>query len=304
MTQKFRVLWIEDQLRDLISQREELREDAFEAHGVELVFEDVDNARDDTIERLAKQQELYHDFDFVILDYNLGGQSRDGAHAAARLRSSFGFVPMIFYSGTEVRVLRERLTEADVDGVHCIPRSELVTYLKYNLEDMLHPTNRLDTVRGAFMALVADCDRDLRRWIDFELGQLNDEDRRTADAKLWNNLKESAKRRLTKAEADAATEARLAMLDSLGLSRIARTIWKFRKVGPEVPEAREIQVAALDPRNTMGHAVSERIDSGLRMVGHGGLEITSETLAGFRRDAAAIRARLAEIAKQADEDGS
>lgn len=95
MAQAFRVLWFEDQLREIKNQRIELVEQAHEEHGIELEFEDCPAASDDVLEEVKRRQLHYHDFDFVVLDYDLGGEVK-GDVVAARLRGDFGFVPMVF----------------------------------------------------------------------------------------------------------------------------------------------------------------------------------------------------------------
>lgn len=91
MAQAFRVLWFEDQLDNIANQRAELVEQALHDHGIELTFEDRPVVHDDVLEEVKRRQTLYHDFDFVVLDYDLGGATT-GDVVAARLRRAFGFV--------------------------------------------------------------------------------------------------------------------------------------------------------------------------------------------------------------------
>lgn len=283
MAQVFRILWFEDQLRDIASQRVELVEQALEDHGIELTFEDRPDANEDVLEEVKRRQLLYHDFDFVILDYDLGGELT-GDVVAARLRGDFGFVPMVFYSGDlgGVRGLRSQLLAAAVDGVHCVERRNLVEFLGEKLDELLHPISRIEAVRGSAVGALAECDMGLQRWFLARVCEIDNEAKASIESKLDANLTSSnTSRDKSWTKKGGNLEWKLGQAGSYHLMRITLTL--AERMGQKgLPTLEAFKADLLDPRNILGHAVADRTAEGLVVRSYAG-EIGRGELADLRR---------------------
>lgn len=290
MAQTFRILWFEDQLREINSQRVELVEQALEDHGIALTFEDHPVAHDDVLEEVKRRQTLYHGFDFVILDYDLGGEIT-GDIVAARLRGDFGFVPMVFYSGNldGVRGLRGQLLDAGVDGVHCVERRGLVEFLGEKLDELLHPVSRIEAVRGSAVGALAECDMELRRWFLARLKEIDKEAHVGIEGKLDANLAKSNSGRDKQWEKEGGNLVwKIERAESSQLMRIARTM--AERIGQDgLPEQDAYHEDLLRPRNVLGHAVADRTADGLVVRSSYAGEIKPEELADLRRRMARMK---------------
>lgn len=289
MAQRFQILWFEDQLDEIASQRAELEEQAHEDHGIELIFEDRNVASDDIIEDVKRRQKLHHDFDLVVMDYDLG-VGATGDVVAARIRKSFGFVPMIFYSGSlgGVSRLRQQLSKADVDGVHCVTRGDLVNFLADQLDELFHPLSRIETVRGSAVGVLAKCDDKIREWFSKSVRGLSEADKVAIEQKLEENLRESSKRRSSqwgRKNGDLAWKTQ--KLESYQLMRISHTLAKTLEQNG-LPKVEDFQKDVLAPRNTLGHATEERAVHGTIVRASDGSEIGQAQLADLRTRMATI----------------
>ncbi|MCP3056209.1 response regulator [Aurantimonas marianensis] len=297
MAQVFRILWFEDQLREISSQRAELVEQALEDHGIALTFEDRPVAHDDVLEEVKRRQLLYHDFDFVVLDYDLGGEVT-GDVVAARLREDFGFVPMVFYSGNldGVRGLRGQLLEAGVDGIHCVERRNLVEFLGEKLDELLHPVSRIEAVRGSAVGALAECDIELRRWFVARCDEIDEEAKVKIESRLDANLAESNSSRDKQWEKRGGDLPwKVERADSSHLMRITRTLAGTLGIDG-LPEHEAFHKDLLEPRNILGHAVAERTADGLVVRSLHGGEIKPQELADLRRRMAQTREAILRFA--------
>lgn len=284
MAQAFRVLWFEDQFREIANQRAELVEQALTDHGIQLLFDDRPVASDQVIEEVKRCQSLYHDFDFVVLDYDLGGETT-GDIVAARIRKAFGFVPMVFYSGDlgGVTDLRTKLRDSNVDGVHCVTRRDLVQYLSDQLDELLHPLSRIESVRGSAMGVLAECDMELTRWFLARSKELSEEAKSAIEGRLDANLSES---NLTRDKQWGKKVGELSWkidrIDSSQRMRIMRTL--AQRLGENgLPDQDAFEEHLLKPRNILGHAVAERTEGGLVVKSSYGGQIGPAELADLRR---------------------
>lgn len=290
MAQTFRILWFEDQFREISSQRAELVEQAHEDHGINLLFEDRPVANDEVLEDVKRRQLLYHDFDFVVLDYDLGSEVK-GDVVAARLRGTFGFVPMVFYSGNldGVRGLRSQLLEAAVDGVHCVERRDLVDFLQEKLNELLHPLSRIEAVRGSAVGALAECDMELRRWFLARCNTINGDAKAEIERKLDRNIAESSSGRDKQWEKKIGDLAwKVERTDSIHLMRISRTLADSLKESG-LPEVTDFEKDLLQPRNILGHAVADRTGDGIVVRSSQGSEIGPQELADLRRRMARMK---------------
>lgn len=297
MAQAFRVLWFEDQLRDIASQRAELVDHALEDHGIDLSFEDCPVASDAVIDEVKRRQSLYHDFDFVVLDYDLGGGTT-GDVVAARIRRAFGFVPMVFYSGSlgGVAELRTKLLNAKVDGVHCVTRRELVQFLIDQIDELLHPLSRIEMVRGSAIGVLAECDKKLLDWFINCAGELEAEKKAIIESRLDDNLAKSSKSREKQwGEKVGDLSWKIDRADSSQLMRISRTLAELLEMSG-LPDQPAFESDLLKPRNTLGHAVAERTETGLVLRSKYGEEIGTEQLADLRRRMADMRGAILKFA--------
>ena len=299
------ILWIEDSFE--VQEEAELRRRAQEA-GFIARIDTIPNGAD--IEARAREHQLFHRYDFILLDYRL--KNENGDDLAPKVRELFPSVTILFYSGSaDDAELRRLIAEKKVEGVYCIARTGFIRRAGELIDQTAQSLNRLSGMRGLAMRVVAECDDIMKgavlsmnaRNVDCAskvsdldedvLKQLNDFQGRYGAAqqagleeRLATRAIDSAKifmhfRRLTKVAVGAGTAFGL---DEQGVERLR----ELRKV-----------TAGYDPkvlrrRNVLGHVMEVQGDKG--WVLQGSSEINIDDFAEIRRDFALHIDALREMA--------
>ncbi|NWK94541.1 hypothetical protein DM806_02380 [Sphingobium lactosutens] len=98
------------------------------------------------------------DVDLVLMDWRLGG-SHDGAKLARRIRQKFRDTDIIFYSSESPQALRKAIFDEDLDGVHCVNRTELGIRTISHIQSQMRKVLDLNHMRGIVMAATSDLDQ-------------------------------------------------------------------------------------------------------------------------------------------------
>lgn len=258
MRLEFKILWFENQPDDVKTQREDIIEYIGSVGFVPHVQMEVNSAN---LQALAEVQELYDEFDLVVVDYDLGEPGKNGDWVAQQVRRRFGFTDIIFYSGKKPGDLRKMVCDANIDGVYCFSRPQLAEKLADHIDQVVKRLSRLEAMRGLTMGVVGKCDDELRQIIHAVYLGLDD----AGKAKLDIVFDEAV---LKAAESSAIAYQRLGKFVEKLASRAASSgvLYKVAlaslrphdELDAERKKLGKYNVEVLDPRNVLGHAIEEQ----------------------------------------------
>jgi len=284
MRLQFKILWFENQPKEVKPATDALRS-RLDEHGFEL---ELQMERDDSnLALLALDQERYHEFDLVVVDFDLGQQSEKGDVVARRIRNSFGFTDIIFYSGSKTEDLRQRVKDQAIDGVYCMPRNELRASLLERVEDVVRRMSRLEAMRGLAVVTGGRGDVHLRSILRHIHVNLDEAEQADLISTIDDEVSATADRNRARYGKLKDLDGRLAdfACTSMALLRGAR---KFVDRHPELRAEAEIlaqyQAEVIETRNKFGHLIETKTDEGWALVGKAPPPITHEDFPAFRRN--------------------
>ena len=156
MNLDFGILWIEDFFSP--EEKANLQRRVTQA-GFSSNIDSIPDSRE--LEQKAREDKLYHKYDFVLLDYRL--QDEKGDELAPTVRELFPSTTILFYSGSLSHAeLRALIAKREVEGVYCSTRERFIDRAGILIEQTANSLNRLSGMRGLAMRVVADCDELMR----------------------------------------------------------------------------------------------------------------------------------------------
>ncbi|RTD94127.1 response regulator [Variovorax atrisoli] len=284
----FTILWIDDQPQHIRSFEEGLR-NALDALGFKLTVIPV--AGLDAVD--ATVSEHVHDdaIDLVLVDYDLNGKGTGGEEALLQVRKKLPFKDVIFYSGTDVKKLREIAYNAGVDGIYFSSRPGLVGNATKAIQKLLSKVMDLDHMRGVVMSASSDIDFVVERSLLKMHDALDEAERAALHAEIVAELREKLKKWSDELE-KVGSKGDFASLmkkkhiftasDRLGslLKRLAS--WEAEHDGTRSKVDNYIN-GVVQRRNKLAHAMLRRQDGKLRMVGME-QNWTAEEMTALRRE--------------------
>ena len=286
MRLEFKILWFENQPDDVKTQREEIIEYIESVGFVPYVQMEENSAN---LQALAASQELYDEFDLVVVDYDLGEPGKNGDWVAQQVRRRFGFTDIIFYSGKKPGDLRKMVCDASIDGVYCFNRPQLAEKLAVHIDQVVKRLSRLEAMRGLTMGVVGKCDDELRKIIHAVYVGLDSPDKVKLEAVFDEAVSKAA-------ESSAAAYQRFGKFVEKLSSRAASSgvLYKVALVSLRAYDALEVQrkklggykVDVLDPRNVLGHAIEEQAPEGWVVTSNAAPPIGSADFPRLRQDLA------------------
>ncbi|KIU47551.1 MULTISPECIES: hypothetical protein [Bradyrhizobium] len=283
MRLEFSILWFENQPQDVRTQIEEISDYVREVGFVPKIQIEESAAR---LAYLATQQQLYDDFDLVVVDYDLGDPSMNGDHVAQQVRRSFGFTDILFYSGHKTVDLRRLVHDRHIDGVYCLERRQLAERLCLHIDQVVKRLSRLEAMRGLAMGTVGKCDDELRLLLTEAYASKPNEqeameetiDKLVADSsKLQARRYEECRTFADRLDSRAVTSFHLQKL-ALALLKGDKNCVDQRKILARYDNE------VLKPRNTLGHATESRGDRGWQVTSRGTPAIQTNDFAMLRKN--------------------
>jgi len=286
----FKVLWFENQMDGVQHAVRGLRHELIR-HGLSLELDQQADAS--RLEELSRHQEMFHDYDLVVVDWDLGEGQPKGDEVARQIRNSFGFTDIIFYSGKATDSLRDMVKKQAIDGVYCARRPELRSKLIEHVAHVVERLSRLEAMRGLAVVSAGRADdlmRDLVRLahdrMDHEskTGLIANIDKRVAGAagshaKAYSKLTD-IEGRLGSRALNSAILYETALLAVGGVSDAVPAC----KPGLEVLQTYLVEV--IQPRNALGHIVETRDVDGWVISYANGRHLTKDGLTKMRKDLA------------------
>ena len=264
MNLTFGICWIEDQASDA---EVEAVEEAVRNCGFEPELERIES--EDEIQKFARRQEQFQDYDLILLDLRLGANVR-GDDLAVGVRARFRSTPILFYSAVEVNALRESMAKRLVEGVYCVHRNRLSIRVGELVSDLSPALNRLSGMRGLAARVVAECDQEFRQVL---LYWGRDEER---EAELVGSIKQRAR---TVNNNQIESISKIARLGDLLADPASSSGLLFHEVYTQVGrlevsdevkatrrEVRQYGEKVLAVRNALAHALEERTEGGWRIA--------------------------------------
>jgi CheY-like chemotaxis protein len=150
------ILWIEDSYEE---QEEQNLRRRVQGAGFLARIKNIPNSFG--IEDLARNHQLYHEFDLILLDFKL--KDEKGDDLAPRIRDLFPSTTILFYSGSATEdELRRIIAEKKVEGVYCSERGRFIERAGSLIDQTARSFDRLSGMRGLAMRVVAECDELMR----------------------------------------------------------------------------------------------------------------------------------------------
>ena len=262
MRLEFKILWFENQPQDVRTQVEEI-EEHLRAVGFIPHIEMVPDGSN--VESFGRSQELYDDFDLVVVDYDLGHPGQNGDWVAKQVRRHFGFTDIIFYSGKRPGDLRKLVQEGGVDGVYCFNRPDLAEKLTIHIDQVMRRLSRLEAMRGLAMGVVGRCDDELKSILLYAFEKSAHEERKNFEEKL-GELVDSA-RQVGERNFENCTnfEEKLQSRSVTSFTLYKLVLHILKGDGRCIPERKflcDYNDHVLEPRNRLAHAVEKRTENG------------------------------------------
>lgn len=283
----FRILWFENQPNDVRTQVEEI-EDHLRTVGFIPHVHMVPNG--DDVESLGNDQELYDEFDLVVVDYDLGQPGQNGDWVAQQIRRHFGFTDIIFYSGKKPGELRQLVLDGGIDGVYCFNRPDLADKLAVHIDQVVRRLSRLEAMRGLAMGVVGRCDDELKSILLFTFQSLDENEQAALEAKLDGLVSSSRDAGQKGFEACTGFEEKLKSrsVTSFTLYKLGLHVLKGdERCAGERKLLCEYDPAVLEPRNRLAHAIEKKTATGWAVESDTKPAITITDFPKLRNDLAA-----------------
>ncbi|GAA4779638.1 hypothetical protein GCM10023219_29400 [Stakelama sediminis] len=258
----FKILWFENQPDDVKTQVEEIADYLRTVGFVPHIEMQLDGGE---VENLGKIQELYDEYDLVVVDYDLGHPGKNGDWVAQQIRRHFGFTDIIFYSGKKPGDLRRMVFDCDIDGVYCFNRPDLAEKLAIHIDQVTRRLSRLEAMRGLAMGIVGRCDDELRSLLTFAHEKSGEAEKAALEQaldRLVTSARETGQKKFEKCT-------------SFGEKLLSRSVTSFTlfKMAMVLLDGKEHCVTerktlasydpdVLEPRNRLAHAIETRTDTG------------------------------------------
>lgn len=295
MRLEFKILWFENQPQDVRTQVEEI-EEHLQAVGfipkVKMVLDGTD------VEAFGQEQELYDEYDLVVVDYDLGHPGKNGDWVAQKIRRHFGFTDIIFYSGKKPGDLRQLVQAGGIDGVYCFNRPELSEKLAKHIDQVMRRLSRLEAMRGLAMGVVGRCDDEFRSLILHSFEKMEGEKRDLLERTLEELILSS--RETSQRGFDSCINFHEKLhsraVTSFTLYKLALHVLKGNPRCADVRQLlTEYNAKVLEPRNRLAHAVESRTANGWVVQSDSKPELTIDDFPALRNDLAAHLANVHNI---------
>lgn len=280
----FQVLWFENQAKEVAAQAEALRS-ALAEHGFELR---IDMKPDGSqVEELGALQEKFHEYDLVVVDFDLGDDALQGDLVAQQIRAKFGFTDIIFYSGSKPGELRQKVKDRAIDGVYCMARTDLRVGLIEHVDEVVKRLSRLEAMRGLAVAAAGKGDDHLKEIIR-ALYAAADEDGKSAILTLMDQEVNGLSQRLAGKYGEAndlEQKMRAHACSSVILWKVAKA---FIKGHPDLTAnhvlLRKYQDEVMNPRNLLGHVIETRTEHGWKIEPNAGEPLVLDDFPRIRKN--------------------
>jgi predicted DNA-binding protein/CheY-like chemotaxis protein len=155
----YKILWFEDQQNN-VEEVEKGLSTRLSRLGFNLNVDWIKPASE-LNSTIGQIKNIVNDFDLILLDYDLGKDSFNGADIAKKLRRSNFLTDIIFYSSASPHDLRQYMFNQHVDGVFCINRNNLQSDSFDIIQNRIRKILDINHMRGIVMEVVSEFDESI-----------------------------------------------------------------------------------------------------------------------------------------------
>ena len=151
----FNVLWVDDQPDSVQAQIKAIMKQ-MEDEGFNFQPKQLKSVGE--VKQLIAEDVFTDEVDLILVDWDLGGEVK-GQNVIAEIRDSIRYKDVVFYSAqTTPKELRRFVFEANLEGIYCTSREDLVDEVVGVFESLVKKVLDLDHTRGIVMGATSDID--------------------------------------------------------------------------------------------------------------------------------------------------
>ncbi|WP_371762666.1 hypothetical protein [Massilia sp.] len=299
MKLNYKILWFDDQ-PDSAKNMEEGISNRLARLGFSLEVEWNKGVKDEG-SFLANLQRR-RDIDLILMDWNMGANSDNGAVLAKKLRRKV-YTEIVFYSSASPSELRKAIYEQDIDGVYCARRDTLVSETMHVIQTTVKKILDLNHMRGLVMGAVSEFDAQIEEMMSLACSRMKERSKFLNHIRnLIVNSNNSHLRQIEKIDLSGESDPSqllqhrgfTAFLKYQALCNLLSRKSEDRAVVNILDKLREYETQIIRPRNRLAHA--RIVELGQRGTMHGrDVEFTDEDLLNLRRDLLAHNDNLCDI---------
>jgi CheY-like chemotaxis protein len=311
---QYRLTVVDDQPNYIESALRQI-EDGITVEGFMPVRRTVRTAEE--FQSLCSKKDLAGNVDLFLVDKNLGlGRNQDGANIIRRLRGRVPHIPVLFYSGDSVAVLRKRLNTEKIEGVYCCSRrflrDECLGMFHAQMASILRP----QAVRGMFVGAASELDHSFRRAIELCVNLLQEAGMDLVRAEVIEILAheiQNANDYLTAVKAGADLNVLLdgrrvtsVHLPAILVKMFEKHFAESRPIGGFLPVLGDYVGEIIQPRNVLAHGKENESGTAIKL-GERLIKLDAATtrqhhtaLKRHRANVEAIISHLTQISKDAE----
>ena len=161
MKLRYKILWIEDDIKTIKIKAKNTRKFLEENYGFECKEDDIEILNyDEFKEQYIQNNEVKSDmekFDLLLVDFDLGEVGKSGDELIEIIRKGL-YSEILFYS-SNYPALKTSLQSKDIDGVFTSNRGELEYKIKKLIRVTIKKVQDVNNLRGLIMAEVSELER-------------------------------------------------------------------------------------------------------------------------------------------------
>lgn len=198
MRREYQILWIDDQTELLHGYRESVQTH-LASKGFGLKVKEVSKVTEEVISGIEEDLKRLNPYNLILVDHNLA-DGQKGTSFAKRLRDVI-YTDIVYYSDADIKELRAKLFDAEVDGVYISNRVSLHDDVKNIIDDQIKRDFDAINMRGFILDALSQMEGLLRdKYAEYFLG-LVENDREKKIREMMHAIEarhEKLQKRITK----------------------------------------------------------------------------------------------------------
>lgn len=213
----------------------------------------------------------FNDFDLIVVDYNIGEDSKHGDHFIEEVRKHNVYAEIVFYTGFGMTELWDSVKEKHLDGVFLSTAKEIIPKVIQVFRQSVKKIVDLENMRGIVMAQVGDMDNIMKEILKTGLTQI---EARQLEAIYKSFIKREKKFIKKKCGEIQQFSKNLSIEEMLGLCDSSYAIWSLMKeLRRRHPDLRKSDISKynkeiIQPRNALAHGVPKSQEGGVQWFMH------------------------------------
>lgn len=215
--------------------------------------------------------EPFHEFDLIVVDYNLEEYDKHGQEFIKKIRDHGIYTEVIFYSANRVSDLWDAVREKELEGVFVSGRTGVLTKIENVAEQSVRKILDLENVRGIVMAEVGNIDLKLESILHVAIGGLSEVEQDKIFTKYIERIVGQAESNIEKVKGigERSLEGLLMHCDSNKRWSLFRSVSK-KHPSIDLGEFGDYAEEVLGPRNYLAHGRPEKQGDGSFLFKHNG----------------------------------